>query len=183
MGLTYHPNCDLPPYASIGWSKYALTFHFSVLKVHIMKISISKMQQQVFYFTSQIPHVKFHFLQTVYFCPQIILCNFTSAGVCYQFLNFPERVFTQTFDNNSPLLEHSKEAIWPSLTFSFSIFLRVHVKTDKNSILNDEFELRGSYCYHNIWEPLRCTFPWNHAKKSNVHGWHLSRSIPNYPSN
>ena len=67
--------------ASIGWSEYALTVTFSVLKVQVLKISISKMPQQVLNYLSQSPQVKFHFLQTIHFFPQIIFFNFTFAGV------------------------------------------------------------------------------------------------------
>ncbi len=155
-----------------------------------MKISISKMQQQVLYYTSQIPHVEFHFLQTVHFCPQIILCNFTSAGVCYQFLNFlPQFPSSISFDNKSPLLEHSKEAIWQILTFSFSIFLRVHVQIDKSSIFkSSNWEAVIAIITSEIHFAARlyhwaCSLGLEHAKTSNVHGWHLSRSIQKYPSN
>ena len=73
--------CCCTDIASIGWSEYVLTVKFSVLKVQVLKISISKSQQQVLNSLSQSPQVKSHFLQTIHFCPQIVFCNFTSARV------------------------------------------------------------------------------------------------------
>ena len=51
------------------------------------------------------------------------ICSFNSesARVWYQYLNFPDRVCMNIFENKSTLLEHSKEAIWRSLfQFLFS---------------------------------------------------------------
>ncbi len=118
--LTNLWQCSSPPYCSICWSKYALTFALSIFKMKVRHPRFIASPLQSLAATSRklwLLHIIS--LKTVFF-------NVRAASVCYHFLNFPDRFCSQSaqfiFDKKTTLLHHSNKAIRRSLfQFFFSV--------------------------------------------------------------